>query len=127
MRIPLLFILTMLTLPTPAHALPSALYGTYSSYRFIPESGDIIGIELVILPGSPHPNVVFQCAEGAPGETVFAAATVSGNTLDFVVPSENMCGGRYHVSMAKGGIRLTGGTAKQQTVLPRHKSYWAPR
>jgi hypothetical protein len=129
MRISLLMTLTLIAWSTLANSqshISPDIYGTFSSYTYIEESGDIVGIELVVLPGFKHPEVVFQCAEGAPGETVLSAANVADDKLTFDIPQDNMCRGHYIATLTKSGLRLTGDHLDKPELLPRRKSYWAP-
>lgn len=105
--------------------------GTYSNLAFNEEGGDLLGMEIKIVPAS---NDRFQAAilvsEGAPAPMVLVDLHVSGRAISFTVPARNReiddqwsFKGTISAKALKGTI-THGSGAKEQVTLPRRCGYW---
>jgi hypothetical protein len=83
-----------LCLLIPAHA-ETTLGGTYSSFKPHRGSGDLLGVELHILPSRKGYFVVFQSSEGEPDQPVLVPAIVNGTRLSFILPPGGSYTGKF--------------------------------
>jgi hypothetical protein len=120
-------LLVMSGRPASGNTPPPGIFGTFTKFevdRTVAGSGDIDGYEVVVLPGIDHPNVVFQCAAGDVEQPVLVPARVEGLRLSFDVPT-GPCSGHYEVRLKGNVLVMTHGD--ETVMLPRGRSYWAPR
>ena len=90
---------------------PVAPDGLYSSMQASAESGDVGGMEVMIITDySAEPTAyyaVVQTAQGVPGTPVLVRARVRGENIEFTLPAE---GGdqpvRYSGMVTAAGLRL---------------------
>ena len=83
-----------LCLLIPAHA-ETTFGGTYSSFKSHRGSGDLVGVELHILPSRKGYFVVFQSSEGEPDEPVLVPAIVKASKLSFILPPGGSYTGKF--------------------------------
>lgn len=60
--------------------------GTYSSFSFNKEGGDLLGYELRLIPTADGLRAVVQMAEGVAGDVILSAVEQVGGKLRFAVP-----------------------------------------
>lgn len=63
------------------------LTGTFSSMSYHAQSGDILGAEVKLVPGSRSLVAIVQLAEGAPEDPYVAEARLEGNRVSFRFPA----------------------------------------
>ena len=101
--------------------------GTFSSFKYYDESGDVVGLEVFITYSRDGYFATVQGAEGVPGKPVVVPVQISGNALSFTVPNSNDYIG-YHgefTGLVKNeGLYLKVKGISQQLFLPRRASYW---
>ena len=119
----------LLTIGMTAQGIPQRrglVFGTFSSLRFVEESGDLLGEELIVLPNMNSAYVVFQCAEGNASEPVLVPAVVKGTKIQFSIDQKDgMCNGSYVGIASAKGIILKNGSGNHPEFLLRRRSYWA--
>ena len=104
------------------------MFGTFSNLQYVNETGDVIGLEITIVPQYLTAYAIFQCAEGSPSPPVFVPVTIKGNRVSLTVSrGDTGCEGIY-----SGVVTARGLTLDQQQVgpatdrfLPRRASYWS--
>lgn len=113
-----------------AQPIPQGLTGIFSTLRVSERSGDIVGMELMVVGGANGVYVVAQGSEGAPGTPLVVEAALRGNTIEFEVPMSCPCAllqGTYRGEISATGIRLEGPGNVEPRLLPRGDSYWQSR
>ena len=104
--------------------------GVYSDMRISQQSGDVIGIEIVLVPSRAGYFVVFQASEGEPDKPLVVPARVSRDGLEFVLPeSSSYTGkfiGRFTCSGLEGSFDAGQRSPKGEKVfkLQRQRSIW---
>ena len=68
------------------HKSEADWYGVYSDVRYSPESGDLIGREIFILPGQGSIFVLYQEMAGEPTSPVLVEAQVKNDVLVAKIP-----------------------------------------
>jgi hypothetical protein len=113
-----------------AHTLAAdehSVVGIYSSFESSQESGDIVGMELHIVPDPTGYSAIVQASEGAPGYPVVVHVAVEGRSIRFEIPSPSKCGlapGIYSGTVSADGLLLNGPGWESARLLKRGKSYW---
>lgn len=101
--------------------------GTYSSFEYNKEGGDLNGVEIRLVPTRKGIKAVVQFAEGGAGDVVVVDVTVSGAHIHFVLPSTFDTAGDFEGTVTEkaldGTFKYQGG-ASEHLVLPRGSSYW---
>jgi hypothetical protein len=106
---------------------PTGITGIFSTFRVSERTGDILGMELMVLGGSNGVAVVVQGSEGAPGTPVVLGAAIRANTIEFEVPASCPCAmlqGKYRGQIDADGIDLEGPGSGGPRHLPRSDSFW---
>ena len=102
--------------------------GLFSTLRLSEASGDLVGVEIHIVPNPVGYSAIVQGAEGAPGFPEVVTVTVQARTIDFVIPEGSGSGlppGKYSGTIVREGLRLNGPTEHYNNYLiPRASSYW---
>jgi hypothetical protein len=101
--------------------------GTFTDLHYSQESGDLLGLELLIVPaqGDQSGYVAFvQLAEGGGPFSVVVPLEVKGDKVGFSMPSNE-----GHAGLSFSGVvsneKLTGTWSNgNREVLKRHASYW---
>lgn len=117
--------------PVSWGATPAAeprISGIYSDLAFNNEAGDLLGIELMIVPreskGDLAWSVFVQVAEGGAPQTALVPLTLIGNKIEFTLPSAEPTGGMHFTgTISSTEIRLNTPSG-QVKILRRGKSYW---
>ena len=105
-----------------AHA--SEITGMFSSFK-VGVSGDLIGIEIHIVPDPTGYSAIVQGSEGAPGFPEVLKITRKANKIMFTVPNNSGSGlapGKWEGKVLNKELRLTG--PYHIYVLPRKHSFW---
>jgi len=104
------------------------LTGIYSNLSYNAEGGDLLGMELLILPSGhgPEPaySVFVQIAEGGAPFSVVTPLKVTGTKIEFTLPPGGAYSGEHFVGTFKGVelvVRWSQGTEEH---LKHGKSYW---
>lgn len=111
---------------TASSATQTSIRGIYSSLRYNSEGGDLLGMELLILPGHGDSEwtVVAQIAEGGAPCVSVASLRVTGENVEFTLPKEGQCG-EIHLRGKLTGQDLEFKAGFEQIEhLKRGKSYW---
>lgn len=114
----------------PSTVLPqpqARLVGTFSSFRLHEESGDLLGIEIKIVPTSTGTVAIVQVAAGEPGQPAISAVSTSMDSLFIVFQydAQREATFRARVSGAGlGGTLVIAGGAPRPDNLPRRCGYW---
>ena len=104
--------------------------GTYTNMRYIPEAGDVVGEELLIVRISTGYQGAFQDAEGVPGPLVVVNITITGSRISFNLPPgagfvpPARFEGTIKDSVIRGNYFSNGQIIGPDVVLKRGKSYW---
>jgi hypothetical protein len=123
--------LLIIGIATAAHAAGRSsstvrIPGTYSNLRYNEDSGDLLGIEIKIVPvAGERLQAVVLASEGEPAPLVVVDVQRNGNTLSFRVPGDESWSFRGTVSAKalKGTITYGTGTRTPVTLL-RGCGYW---
>ncbi|MES2296642.1 MAG: hypothetical protein V4582_06340 [Pseudomonadota bacterium] len=107
---------------------PVRCQGTYSSFEFNKEGGDLLGLEIKIVPAGEHFEAVVQSAQGEPGALFLATATCSKGRITISIPKQP---DRPFVSLegvvSKNGIKAQlnyEGGSVEKIFVPRRPGYW---
>lgn len=115
----------------PSEISATAPTGIYSDMKYIPEAGDLLGVEIFLFRGEAGYYVLFQAAEGVPSIPVLVGAVLEKDKLTFNLPtnktgySGTFIGFIYHNRLEgqfSEGQLSPGGT--KVFVLKKGKSYW---
>ena len=115
---------------TKAGAAPAEhvrVTGTYSNLEYNEEAGDLVGVEVKIVPvsgGRLQPAVLVS--EGEPAPMFLVDVRVSGSTVTFTVPGGEE-GRTFQGSISAKGLKGTityASGVKQVVTLPRRCGYW---
>jgi hypothetical protein len=127
------FVMSMVAVLTvfpvqPLFAETSAVTGVFSTFRWSERSGDLVGVEIHIVPNPVGYSAIVQGSEGAPGFPEVVSVTVKATSIEFVIPQESGSGlppGKYNGTITKEGLRLDGPAGHYKNVLiPRAASFW---
>ena len=123
-----------------AFAVPSAqachlnrqarVSGTYSNLQYNEEGGDLLGIEIKIVPiGNDRFQAAIVVSDGAPAPMVLVDVHVANGLVSFKVPAQNQdlddawsFTGTLSANGLKGIIAHSAG-GKEQVILPRRCGY----
>lgn len=104
--------------------------GIYSDVEFFPESGDVAGIEIIIVSTNKGYYVIFQSAEGEFRVPFVVECNVIENKVEFTLPNNQGYSGKFQGEISQ--TALSGSFEKGQTdyrgnkliVLKRGNSFW---
>lgn len=113
-----------------AASAPPRVTGIFSDLAYVEDSGDVLGIEVILLYSRKGYYAVFQFSEGEPSVPVVAEVTVSGNQIEFTLPPGLAYTGKFKGQVGPEG--LTGHfesgqlspRSEAEIRLRRGKSYW---
>jgi hypothetical protein len=102
--------------------------GTYTNLHFIEEAGDLLGLEIKIVPVAGGYQAAVLRSEGEPQPMVVVDLRVQGTSVAFDVRGEDglvewTFAGTVTARSLSGTISHARG-AKEQVVLPRRCGYW---
>jgi hypothetical protein len=103
---------------------PRARLGIYSDLRIGPETGDLGGFEIFILPSSDTTfDALVQVAEGAPQQPVLVPARLDDSLVTFKMPETAGAMGTFKGYLSR--CRLRGRFENDIEIdLPRRASFW---
>ena len=104
-------------------------FGTFSDLHRVEETGDLLGIEITVLPFYRTAYVIIQYGQGVRAWRSNAGAGVTKTHIHFKVESGppdvgSPCTGEFSAVVTPGGIKLRVGEL-DAGFLPRRRSYWA--
>ena len=96
--------------------------GIYSNLQYNAEAGDLLGMELLIIPATSGYVACVQVAEGGAPFVAVVPISISGTQVQFILPPSY--GGQHITGSFSGGKLVLHWPKGQQEVLSRGKSYW---
>ncbi|MHA6204907.1 hypothetical protein ACXU4B_10815 [Dyella soli] len=127
-------LLLTVALPVGAQGVTQRVTGIYSDLHYNKEGGDLLGMELLIVPSDsstkePGYTVFVQIAEGGAPITAVVPLDVRGSKIEFTLPEGDPAYGKMHFVgvMTKSAIVLHsehGAEKGDVETLTRGKSYW---
>jgi hypothetical protein len=118
-------LLYFVVIPTSiAAAAPSQprVAGIYSNLEYNEGGGDVLGIEVLLMPTVKGWYAVVQQAEGEPSVPVVVPAIVKADRVTFQLPEGAMFAGRVTVRGLEG--EWVSNLSHRRLVLRRGRSYW---
>ena len=107
---------------TLAHEPRTRVTGIYSDLHYNSEAGDLLSMELLIVPSKAGYVACVQIAEGGAPFVAVVPISVSGAQVKFTMPASY---GGQHITGSFAGTKLVLRWPKgQQEVLLRGESYW---
>ncbi len=101
--------------------------GTYTNLAFNKEGGDLLGVEIRIVPTKKGYEGVLQFAEGGPEELILVEIQVENKSIRFSIPDSDPNAGSFsgviENGVLKGHFQYKSGGA-EDVVLKKGKSYW---
>ena len=91
----------------------------YSNVHYVPQEGEYVGINIVLVREESGTMILFQESNGSPGKPLLLQATTTADGFDFEVPTDSDTRGIWHVRRAANGLSLTsplGGKSAQSPV-----------
>lgn len=127
-KILILSLLIYLLSPIIVSAEKSSLAGIYSSFRYSDKSGDIVGMEIQLIPNPIGYSAIVQASEGAPAFPEAYRIKASGNTFTLIIPEKSVCGlmpGIYSGTVTKKALILNSPKPlNRKYYLPKGRSFW---
>jgi hypothetical protein len=99
--------------------------GIYTDLEYNQEGGDLLGMELLIIPSDPSGYRAFvQIAEGGPPIAAIVPLLLDGSNVEFTLPAGSVYSGEHFVGkLSSTKLVLHSSQGKEET-LKRGKSYW---
>lgn len=102
--------------------------GTFTSFRFHNESGDLQGVEIKIVYTRTGNQAVIQFSEGEPAPLIVVPVICDGAHLSLKIPKDDARPAASFEGVVSKD-RLVGNLvyetgAQEKLSLPRHKGYW---
>ena len=106
--------------------------GTFSNLVYTAEGGDLLGVEIKIVPTRRGFQGALQIAEGGPSEIMVVDVRVQGEQLEFTIPESYRPygGGSFKGKVNANGIVgrfVFNGNAQEEARLVRRPGYWDRR
>ncbi|MBF0217151.1 MAG: peptidylprolyl isomerase [Candidatus Omnitrophica bacterium] len=100
--------------------------GIYSSLDYINESGDLVGMEVLIFPGGPgrDHSALVQIAEGEAPYAALVPVKVHGSRIRFTMPKNGPVGPEHYAGTIKDDALVIEYIKGGEEILKRGKSYW---
>jgi len=103
--------------------------GIYSDLAYNAETGDLGGMELLIIPSGEDKNGIiwtafFQLAEGGAPYSAVVTLVVRGTSLEFTLPPVGDLGGQHFIGTISSTEIVLKTPVGQAEHLRRGKSYW---
>jgi hypothetical protein len=106
-------------------AAQTPISGIYSNLRYNSQGGDLLGMELLILPSEGSGwTVVAQIAEGGAPCVSVASLRVAGENVEFALPKGGQCGEAHFRGKLTGQDLQLSWDSGSIGHLTRGKSYW---
>jgi hypothetical protein len=121
------FVFVLLVVSSTGSAQTLRVTGIYSNLTYNKEGGDLLGMELLIVPSvgaKPAYSAFVQIAEGGAPFTALVPVKVSGSQIEFTLPTGGAYDGAHFVGTLNDAgliIRWSHGAEER---LKRGKSYW---
>lgn len=110
-----------------AAGIPVRLTGTFSSFEFHRQSGDLNGIEIRLIRVRGGIKGVVQFAEGGAGDVMLTDVSTTENNITFSSPANYQPAFTFEGAVRQkeiiGKVIYSGG-AVEKVVLKRQPSYW---
>ncbi len=125
----LLIIAIVVTCVAAGKRTPAGPTGTFTNLTFNEDGGDLLGIEVKIVPSRSGYQAVVLVSDGEPSRMVVVDVTVNGRSISFTVPAQSdgvdawSFEGTITRSVLKGKITHASGVTERVT-LPRRCGYW---
>lgn len=109
---------------------PRVVLGTFSSLKYNQEAGDLLGVELKIVPIRRGYQGALQIAEGGPSEVIVVDILIQKDRISFQIPaSYSLYGGaafegRVDSKGITGRFTWKTGVVGEQEHLVRGRGYW---
>jgi len=116
--------------PVTVEAASIKVTGVYSDMHLEKKSGDVLGIEIVIVYSTKGYMVTFQSSEGVPSVPITVSARISGNDIEFTLPPSEGYSGVFKGKIGRNELRgqfengQLNNKSEQIIRLKRGKSYW---
>jgi hypothetical protein len=111
----------------PSFGAEAPTSGTFSNLQVNSESGDLLGVEILVLPAGGDAGgyvALVQIAAGGAPYSVLVPLIVKGASIEFDLPKEGPYAGVHFSGMvSKTGISGTWNTGRKE-ILKRGISYW---
>ena len=122
-----LVVIASLGATVPTLAADVRVTGTFSNLRYNSEGGDLLGLEILIIP-APGDGVGYvalvQLAEGGAPYSALVPVTVTGTHVEFAFPKDGPYNGlRFSGSVNAKELAGTLSSGEHE-VLKRGRSYW---
>lgn len=98
--------------------------GVYSNLRYNQEGGDLLGMELLVVPSGAGYKAFVQIAEGGAPYTAIVPVAVENSRISFTLPREGAYGGMSFDGELEGASLVIKSAAGANETLRRGKSYW---
>ena len=123
----ILFILPILFFVQNVIAKDQCL-GTFSSYEYNAESGDIQGVEIKVVYTRLGKQAAIQFSEGEPGALIVVPIACDGSNFSFKIPKTyDILSANFEGVISKknlSGKLIYENGASGQLILPRKKGFW---
>ena len=117
-----------LALATPSQAAkpkPLRPSGLYTNLRYIEEAGDLLGMELLVVPAGPnHWTAFVQISEGGEPYTVLVPFQVEGDKVEFTLPAEGEFPNEHFAGRLYENKLVLHWSHGDVETLKRGRSYW---
>ncbi len=98
--------------------------GIYSNLTYIEEAGDLVGMELAIVPSGNGYTAFVQIAEGGEPYTALVSFVVRGSEVEFTLPSSpSYPAAHFTGTWSESGLAIRGRDGETE-ILKRGHSYW---
>lgn len=99
--------------------------GIYSDLYYNSEGGDLLGMELLVIPCDPSGYRAFiQIAEGGPPYAAIVPLLVDGSRVEFTLPAGSAYSEVHFVGTLSSTKLVLHSPQGKEEVLKRGKSYW---
>ena len=102
--------------------------GIYSSFHYSEKSGDLVGMEIQIIPDPIGYSAIVQASEGAPAFPEVYRINIKGKSFKLDIPKSSSCGlvpGEYSGTFNEMTLILKGqNSPSRKYALPKGKSFW---
>lgn len=106
-------------------------HGVFSNMHVNPKTGDVLGIEILVVNSSKGCHALFQSAEGEPRVPKLVPCRVSGNRLELTLPADARdYTGRFEAGIRRDGLvgkfdsKQLNYDMKEKFFLKRGRSFW---
>ncbi len=119
-----LLVLSLAVGPVFAQTTKLKVTGIYSNLRYIQEGGDLLGMELLVVPSEAGYTGFVQIAEGGAPYTAVVPVVATGSRISFTLPSDGAYGAMKFDGELKGASLVIKSPEGANETLMRGKSYW---